>query len=402
MPAKIACPKCSKKYTLPDSALGKPVKCKECGTAFRTRKPGATDQSPAANRPATPRARPSKPAQPKPDQQDNSELKQFGLEGGFQKQVDIFGAPPSPKAGAGLGNFAEEGFGEAVDPIVLGPEGGAPVVQENPFQSVMTNSALNRQAKKTGLSKRGKKSSGTSFDPSAYRVARLGMMMVLGAVVGQLAVGVLLTVVGGLGAVFQPLPDGLAVVVGIFALIAVIMWGISLLVLLVGQVLCVFAPEKNEKLNAGGSLGLMFLAMFGAFILWLAVGISLGSVGFSGPSTAQAAAIGVGSLVAIAVGGLMLIVASFLFVNFYRVVGKNIKSKSLEQAGSQAMMAMAGSMGIQFLFGLLAFALRFLGLGPETLVIIIQGITLLNILISLAVAVITLRMIGVGVRVLRA
>ena len=59
-------------------------------------------------------------------------------------------------------------------------------------------------------------------------------------------------------------------------------------------------------------------------------------------------------------------------------------------------------MGIQFLFGLLAFALRFLGLGPETLVIIIQGITLLNILISLAVAVITLRMIGVGVRVLRA
>ena len=180
------------------------------------------------------------------------------------------------------------------------------------------------------------------------------------------------------------------------------MWGISLLVLLVGQVLCVFAPEKNEKLNAGGSLGLMFLAMFGAFILWLAVGISLGSVGFSGPSTAQAAAIGVGSLVAIAVGGLMLIVASFLFVNFYRVVGKNIKSKSLEQAGSQAMMAMAGSMGIQFLFGLLAFALRFLGLGPETLVIIIQGITLLNILISLAVAVITLRMIGVGVRVLRA
>ena len=44
MPVKIACPKCSKNYTLPDSALGKAVKCKACGTAFRTRKPDAAAQ----------------------------------------------------------------------------------------------------------------------------------------------------------------------------------------------------------------------------------------------------------------------------------------------------------------------------------------------------------------------
>ena len=41
MPVKIACPKCSKKYTLPDSALGKAVKCKACETTFRTKAPGA-------------------------------------------------------------------------------------------------------------------------------------------------------------------------------------------------------------------------------------------------------------------------------------------------------------------------------------------------------------------------
>ena len=101
MPVKIACPKCSKKYTLPDSTLGKTVKCKACNTAFRTRKPNPAAQPSATSRPANPVARPSKPAQANPDQQANSDLTEFGVEGGFQKQADIFGTPPSPRASAG-------------------------------------------------------------------------------------------------------------------------------------------------------------------------------------------------------------------------------------------------------------------------------------------------------------
>lgn len=399
MPVKIACPKCSKKYTLPDSTLGKTVKCKACGTAFRTRKPNPAAQPSATSRPANPVARPSKPAQANPDQQANSDLTEFGVEGGFQKQADIFGTPPSPRASAGLGNFAEEGFGESVAPIVLGPEGGSPVEEENPFQSVMTNSALNRGPKRSGLSKRKNKNNGTSFDPAAYTVARVGMMMVLGAGAIQLAVGVLTVVVSVLSAMLQPIPEGLAAIMGIFSFVAFIMWLISLALIFFGQILCVFAPEANEKLNAGVSLGLMILTTVGGFIFMLVVGFSMGSR--FGIGQAEAAAIGIISLIVIGIGALMTLVASFMFVNYYRVIGKNISSKKLEQAGSQAMMVMAGTLGLQLLFGLLIFGLGVAIGDADTMGLIVLGITLVNWLVVFAMAAIILRTIVLAVSTLR-
>lgn len=399
MPVKIACPKCSKKYTLPDSTLGKTVKCKACDTAFRTRKPNPAAQPSATSRPANPVARPSKPAQANPDQQANSDLTEFGVEGGFQKQADIFGTPPSPRASAGLGNFAEEGFGESVAPIVLGPEGGSPVEEENPFQSVMTNSALNRGPKRSGLSKRKNKNNGTSFDPAAYSVARVGMMMVLGAGAIQLAVGVLTVVVSVLSAMLQPIPEGLAAIMGIFSFVAFIMWLISLALIFFGQILCVFAPEANEKLNAGVSLGLMILTTVGGFIFMLVVGFSMGSR--FGIGQAEAAAIGIISLIVIGIGALMTLVASFMFVNYYRVIGKNISSKKLEQAGSQAMMVMAGTLGLQLLFGLLIFGLGVAIGDAGTMGLIVLGITLVNWLVVFAMAAIILRTIVLAVSTLR-
>ena len=399
MPVKIACPKCSKKYTLPDSTLGKTVKCKACDTAFRTRKPNPAAQPSATSRPANPVARPSKPAQANPDQQANSDLTEFGVEGGFQKQADIFGTPPSPRASAGLGNFAEEGFGESVAPIVLGPEGGSPVEEENPFQSVMTNSALNRGPKRSGLSKRKNKNNGTSFDPAAYSVARVGMMMVLGAGAIQLAVGVLTVVVSVLSAMLQPIPEGLAAIMGIFSFVAFIMWLISLALIFFGQILCVFAHEANEKLNAGVSLGLMILTTVGGFIFMLVVGFSMGSR--FGIGQAEAAAIGIISLIVIGIGALMTLVASFMFVNYYRVIGKNISSKKLEQAGSQAMMVMAGTLGLQLLFGLLIFGLGVAIGDAGTMGLIVLGITLVNWLVVFAMAAIILRTIVLAVSTLR-
>ena len=405
MPVKIACPKCSKKYTLPDSALGKTVKCKACDTAFRTRKPNPAAQPSATSRPANPVARPSKPAQANPDQQANSDLTEFGVEGGFQKQADIFGTPPSPRASAGLGNFAEEGFGESVAPIVLGPEGGSPVEEENPFQSVMTNSALNRGPKRSGLSKRKNKNNGTSFDPAAYTVARVGMMMVLGAGAIQLAVGVLTVVVSVLSTMFQSIPEGLAAIMSIFSFVAFIMWLISLALIFFGQILCVFAPEANEKLNAGVSLGLMILTTVGGFVFMLVVGLSMGSLlgggGLGGPSGTEAVAIGIIALIVVGIGALMALVASFMFVNYYRVIGKNISSKKLEQAGSQAMMVMAGSLGLQLLFGLLIFGLGVAIGDADTMGLIVLGITLVNWLVVFAMAAIILRTIVLAVSILR-
>lgn len=137
MPVQIACPKCSKRYSLPETALGKAVKCKSCGTTFRTKKPGQT-QPPTA---------PAAKAQPAAQE----DLSQFGLDGGFQKESDIFSSPPPPaQALAGFGNFAEEDPGFDEDAVVAKVKVEREEVEnQNPYQSILNNPAL-RQVKKTG------------------------------------------------------------------------------------------------------------------------------------------------------------------------------------------------------------------------------------------------------------
>ena len=183
------------------------------------------------------------------------------------------------------------------------------------------------------------------------------------------------------------------------------MWLISMLLFFVGQILCIFAPEANEKLNAGVSLGLMILTTVGGFVFMLVVGLSMGSLlgggGLGGPSGTEAAAIGIIALIVVGIGALMALVASFMFVNYYRVIGKNISSKKLEQAGSQAMMVMAGTLGLQLLFGLLIFGLGVAIGDAGTMGLIVLGITLVNWLVVFAMAAIILRTIVLAVSTLR-
>lgn len=136
MPVQIACPKCSKRYSLPDSALGKSVQCKACGTSFRTKKPGTTPTTAAR----------TAPTQGSP----GDDLSQFGIEGGFQKEADLFNSPPPPaQAMAGFGNFAEEDPGFDDDTIVAqGKVEKRDAADKNPYQSIMNNPAL-RQVKKS-------------------------------------------------------------------------------------------------------------------------------------------------------------------------------------------------------------------------------------------------------------
>ena len=192
---------------------------------------------------------------------------------------------------------------------------------------------------------------------------------------------------------------------GIFSFAAAIMWLISMLLFFVGQILCIFAPKANEKLNAGVSLGLMILTTVGGFVFMLVVGLSMGSLlgggGLGGPSGTEAAAIGIIALIVVGIGALMALVASFMFVNYYRVIGKNISSKKLEQAGSQAMMVMAGTLGLQLLFGLLIFGLGVTIGDADTMGLIVLGITLVNWLVVFAMAAIILRTIVLAVSTLR-
>ena len=406
MPVKIACPKCSKNYTLPDSALGKAVKCQACGTAFRTRAPGSAPASPGA---ANPAARPTnqaqqRPAQQRPAQPANPNQNEFGVDGGFQKQADIFGAPP--QGSAGLQNVNEnDPFGDAVDPIVLGPAGAASKPADNPYQSVMTNSAARGSSarKKAQRKKQGK----ASADVSAYGVTRAGMMCVFGAI-GAITLAILMSLILTVairiitgGAPPSGEPGALETVAGIVGLLVVALFGIGSLAMIVGQIMCMFAPNGNERFNSIGSGALLFLAMTGGLIIAIVLGAALGMSGPGGPSREAALSAGIGSLVAMFICGVMTIAAMFLFVNFYRKVGQNIKSDSLVKVSNQATIAICVPLVMPFLGAGLGFILGMSGAGEETIGYVQGAFQIFNGLVFLVVAAVILRMVWTGISSLK-
>ena len=411
MPVKIACPKCSKKYSLPDSAVGKAVKCKQCETTFRTRMPGGdASTSPQA---AKPTARPSNPAQQKPKQPKQPKprpakpaspsLGEFGLDGGFQQQPDIFGSPP--QAAGGLDNFADQDtFGEAVEPIVLGPAGASVAPPENPFQSVMTNSSMRGSAvrSKAVKKKRGK----AGADVSAYGVARAGMMCVGGAGATMLFSSLVFLIMTVAFRVWtlngNKVSENVAFGLGVVVLILMGLGGLSLLVLFVGQVMCMFAPNGNERFNSIGAGGLLFFALVGGVIMMLILGVAIGSMsGPGGPSAAGAITVGLGSLVVVFVCVAMMVTAMFLFVNFYRRVGQNIKATELVKVSNQATIAICASLALPLLGGGLSFILGMVGMDPETAVNIIGGFYIFSALFGLVVGAVIVRMVLTGVASLR-
>ncbi len=144
MPAVIACPKCKTKYQLPDSLLGKPIKCKSCGAAFQTKAP-ATPAKATAPQPKTP----SGPAQP-----SASELSRFGLDGPLRRQPDVFaGAAPMPRKGPDmLGNlaadpgFANVGYEKEVEEESKTPDDLAEILQ-NPYLAPSAGGSKSAKAK---------------------------------------------------------------------------------------------------------------------------------------------------------------------------------------------------------------------------------------------------------------
>ena len=403
MPVKIACPKCSKKYTLPDSALGKAVKCQECGTAFRTKAPGAAPANPAAApaKPTQQRPAQQRPAQQRPAQPANPNANEFGLEGGFQKQADIFGAPP--QASGGLQNVTDKDpFGDAVDPIVLDSSGAASTPVENPFQSVMTNSSMRGSSarKKAQKKKRGK----AGADVSAYGVTRAGMMCVFGAGAAMffssfviLIATVVMQVVGG-AAPPDGEPGALEAVFGIISLLCLGLFAISIVAMLVGQIMCMFAPQGNERFNSIGSGLLSFLAIIGSVVGTFVLGFAvLSMAGPSGPTQGEAVSLGIGLIVMVLVCGGMFLASTFMFVNFYRKVGQNIKSNALVKVSNQAVIAICVSLALTIGLVAIQAILGAAGLDAETVASIMKIAAHFNSLFSLVVFAVMLRMVWTGI-----
>ena len=190
----------------------------------------------------------------------------------------------------------------------------------------------------------------------------------------------------------------LAAVLGIFLLLLFALNGISFLAMIVGQIMCMFAPKGNEKFNSIGSGLLVFLAMAGTVVGALVVGVALTSMsGPSRPSQGAAVGLGIGYLAVMVICGVMFLAASFMFVNFYRRVGQNIKSDALVKVSNQATIAMCVPFVMPFLGFGLGFILGISGAGQDTIASVLGGFQIFNALIFLVVSAVMLRMIWTGI-----
>jgi len=154
MPAAIACPKCQTKYQLPESALGKAVKCKKCGATFKTAARQPTAQ-PTGVQPRTAQQQPAgqATAQAGAPQASPQELAKLGIDGPLRRPGDIF-AGTAPQPGNPLGNFALEdpGFGnyEIAQQEVEAEKAddGMSSIIDNPFATSVNNRNKKKSSKK--------------------------------------------------------------------------------------------------------------------------------------------------------------------------------------------------------------------------------------------------------------
>ena len=162
MPAAVACPKCKKKYSLPDKMLGKVVKCSNCTTKFKTPAPRAGQPAKAATNPQAAKAASNARA---------AEMRKLGIDGPIQRAPDLFDSGVKPRKGEGdpLANHivGDPGFAqvdlpqqkveETVDP--LADMYANPAIQQEKVSSVPRGTGK-KAGKKAGKKKR-KKSQGT-------------------------------------------------------------------------------------------------------------------------------------------------------------------------------------------------------------------------------------------------
>jgi hypothetical protein len=352
MPVSIACPKCKTKYRLPDSALGKPLKCQKCGAGFRapapqqiTEKPGQAQQ--LSTKASQPQQAVSKVLQP--SQQDISKM---GIEGAIKRQADIFSAPPPPTRSNPLGNFSIEDPGFA--DLEVAKQEVQEEIRSDGMESILANPYASSQKNKSkGIFKRKKQAPAVDVRP--YSVARIGMWMQLGAWWLLLAVAVIVLIISII-ARLAPVPDSDS----IFAIIlSVIFVGTFIatpfvgLVAFVGQFLCLFAPNKDEKLFAGLAIGSLLVLIVLPIVIALVVGaVGLGFSAAGGEESGEAV---VGVLTfALLLSPVALLLANVLFMFlFFQRLGRNIKSKAVEQAAKIAMgswIASVANLVVFFIF----------------------------------------------------
>jgi len=382
MPATIACPKCKTKYQLPESALGKAIKCKKCGAAFRTKAPGPSPQAGA-----TP-AQPSKPAANQPSQQ---EMAQYGIDGPLKRQADIFATAPPPQRGPNpLGNFVLEDPGFAdIDSArqeVLeesGTEAGMEAITANPYASPNASGAGR------------KKNSKADVDLSGYSVARIGMLIVYFSWIFMIVSPALLFVMG----LLLFLVPAMIKVVGILASIVGGLFMLALGLVFIGQIICIFAPNKNERIYAGLAVGALVLAIVLPFV-GLFMGVFAGAViGEEGSGQVAAAAFGLVFIILIVSSYILALSNMFFFITYFKKIGQNIRSKDLKSSAGLALGTWIAAIVGAILCSIASFAVTyFMSESPEFANKIVSIIGLVNLILAFSVMCTLLSMISTAIK----
>lgn len=332
MPVSIACPKCKTKYRLPDSALGKPVKCQKCGAGFRTSAPPQIAGKPAPSQQLSTKASQPQQAVSKVLQPSQQDISKMGIEGAIKRQADIFSAPPPPTRSNPLGNFSIEDPGFADLEVVK--QEVEEEVRSDGMESILGNPYASGPAKKSkGGFKR--KSQAPAVDLRPYSTVRTAIKLLLIGWIAQL-IGIPIALLGTLGIMFAMSSgfEGLVSVATVVLGLLSIPISLCFIAGLIGSFLLIFTPSKDERLFAGLSIG----AYFAAFILSSTAGLMPGA---PSPGEVDVADNAIGGAMSFAISSLPVLVGlgyPIFQLMFFRRMGKNIKSKAVVNSTKFAMV----------------------------------------------------------------
>lgn len=388
MPVAIACPKCQSRYSLPENALGKPVKCKSCGTVFKTKSPAQqAPGKPNAPQPTAQAGQPAAKASRSPSA--SPELAKFGIDGPIGRPADIFAgtSAPPPQMGNPLGNFVLDDPGFADLSIVQeeveqekADDDGMSSILKNPYMSAAKSKARGQQK-------------ASSVDVSGYAVARVGMWMVYIAWGLMLGITVFFTVFAAIGrlvpqdtlrSIAETLGPTFGQVLLWIMFVFFWVWVLSVGVIFVGQILCIFAPNKNEKLFAGLTVG-SIVGAFALFFVTLLMGAFAGVIG----RDAEAAQAAVGVLILLTVLGIygLLLASMFFYMTYFKKIGQNIKARKVVEAAKTAMYTWTAAIVFGIISSILSFILLAVYAGEDQtfLLQVIDILGLVNVLLFIAV-----------------
>ena len=272
-------------------------------------------------------------------------MAKLGIDGPLRRQGDIFGAA-LPQGAGQLGNYAAEdpGFGDhaiakaEAQQEVQKHDAGMEAILDNPFVSPSSGGGGRTR-------KRVKKK--TVAGAEGYGAAKIGMRIVFCSLAVMMGTGVLYSLFSVLT---RAAPDlipsmvkaggsAVAIVLGVAILVLIALYFISCFTAFLGQIICIFSPNKSEKVLAGLAVGCLVAALFVSFVLFL--------LGMSTAQSAQQQSLGLEGALAIAISALVggfiiyaLVLGNlFFFIFYFRSIGKNVGSKKIKDGANVAVWA---------------------------------------------------------------